>query len=541
MLKSAHHIASSQREEVEAALRASEERYRALVEDVPCGVFQSTPEGRFLFVNRALVDMLGYASEQELLAIDISRDLYERPEDRERIKEQLEAKGQLLNIETSFKCKDGRRLTVLANYRVVRDQHGALLYYEGTNTDISEQKRLEEQFRQAQKMEAIGRLASGVAHDFNNLLTAIFGYSDLVLDRVRDHPDIAVDIQEIKKAGERACRLTRQLLAFSRKQMLRPQVLDLNQVVGDLAKMLSHIIGEDIRLEMVAAPSLGHTKADPGQVEQLLMNLAVNARDAMPQGGTLTIATANVVLDSGFACRHVGSVPGRYVSLTVQDTGCGMTPEVLAHIFEPFFTTKGPDKGTGLGLSTVWGIVKQSAGYITVESTPGIGTTVTTYLPTVDDTVESAGARPRSVNTLKGRETILLVEDDTGIRDLIRKVLEGYGYTVLQAQDVGDAIAIEASHRGPIHLLVSDLIMPGLNGPDLAQRVVRHRPAIKVLYVSGFANQAGIDLGSISRSASFLQKPFTPEALATSVRECVDCQVGQTGRESPVPVRGLQS
>jgi len=259
------------------------------------------------------------------------------------------------------------------------------------------------------------------------------------------------------------------------------------------------------------------------------MNLVVNARDAMPQGGTLTIATANVVLDSEFTRQYVGAAPGRYVSLTVQDTGCGMTPDVLAHIFEPFFTTKGPEKGTGLGLSTVYGAVKQGGGYITVESTPGAGTTVTTYWPTVDEPVESAAAGAWPVNTLQGTETILLVDDETGVRELIRRVLEGHGYKVLQARDVGDAMAIEETHRGPIHLLLSDIIMPGLNGPDLAQRIVRRRPAIKVLFVSGYTNREAMDVGLTSQSVSVLQKPFTPDTLATKVRERLDRRVGQTG------------
>jgi CheY-like chemotaxis protein len=303
---------------------------------------------------------------------------------------------------------------------------------------------------------------------------------------------------------------------------LVPEVLDLTQVVSDLHQMLRHVISEDIRFAIVAAPSLGHTNADPGQMEQLLINLAVNARDAMPQGGTLTIATANVVLDAAFVRRHVGSVPGRYVSLSVDDTGCGMTPDVLAHVFEPFFTTKGLGQGTGLGLSTVYGIVKQSGGYITAESRPAVGTIVTIYLPRVDDPITSQEAKTPSVATLKGTETILLVEDDESVRVLMRKMLEEYGYTVLPALDVDDAIAIEARHRGAIHLLVSDIIMPRLNGAVLAQRVVRRRPAIQLLYVSGFANQVAIDHGVISSSASFLQKPFAAETLATKVREQLD-------------------
>ena len=264
-------------------------------------------------------------------------------------------------------------------------------------------------FRQSQKLEAVGQLAGGIAHDFNNLLTAIIAYSDLVLNRVQDRPDVAEDIQEIRKAAERASWLTRQLLTFSRKQVLVPRILDLNQVVGDFEKMLSRVISEDIRFEITATPSLGRTKADPGQIEQLLLNLVINARDAMSQGGTLTIATANVMLDRKFCRRHTGAIPGRYVSLAVQDTGCGMTPHVLAHVFEPFFTTKEPGKGTGLGLASVYALVKQSGGCIAIESTPGVGTTVTTYLPMVDDLIEPASESPPGAPTSKGTETILRV------------------------------------------------------------------------------------------------------------------------------------
>lgn len=308
------------------------------------------------------------------------------------------------------------------------------------------------------------------------------------------------------------------------------QVLDLTLVVGHMSHMLRQVIGEDIRLDVVAAPALGRTKADPSQIEQLLMNLVVNARDAMPRGGLLRIETANAVVDAAFVRRHAGAVPGRYVSLVVTDTGRGMTPDVLAHAFEPFFTTKGPAEGTGLGLSTVYGIVKQSGGYVTVESTPGVGTTLTIYLPSVDDAITSATAGAPSAPTLTGTETIFVVEDDAGVRDLIRKMLEGYGYTVLPAQDVADALALEAHHPGPIHLLVSDIVMPGLSGPDLAQRVVRRRPAIQVLYVSGFTNRLPLELGSVSPQVSFLEKPFSVETLAAKVRERLDRHVREPGK-----------
>jgi two-component system cell cycle sensor histidine kinase/response regulator CckA len=428
---------------------------------------------------------------------------------------------------------DGDVRLVYAKGRVQCDRERPVRML-GIAQDITEGKRLEAELLQAQKREILGRLVSGIAHDFNNLLTAILGYSELVLAQVHNQPDLTADVEEIRNAGERAGRLTQQLLAFSRKQRLVPKVLDLNQVVSDLHQMLRHLISKDIRFEIVRAPSLGRTKADPGQMEQLLINLAVNARDAMPQGGTLTIATASVVLDSEFARRHGEAVPGRYVSLSVQDTGLGMTPDVLARAFEPLFTTKEPGHGTGLGLSTVHGIVKQSDGCITVESTPGVGTTFTIYLPEVDDPIASTDSKAPSVTTLKGTETILLVEDDAGVRILIRKMLEGYGYTVLQARNADDATAIAEEYRGPIHLLMSDIIMPRLNGPNLAQGMVRRRPAIQVLYVSGFANQVAIEYRSFSQNVSFLQKPFAAETLAMKVRERLDRHVDQAVRATTV-------
>ncbi len=511
------------------------ERLRAVEEAAPVSLVALDQDERVTMWNRAAERLFGWRASEVM-----GRPNPLIPDDRQTEYAALRARvlqGEALSgIEICRQRKDGSLITISLCIAPIRDAEGHVCGTMNVLTDLSEAKRLEQQFAQAQKMEAIGQLAGGIAHDFNNLLTAIIGYSNLVLDRVRDQPDIAADVEEIGKAGERASCLTRQLLAFSRKQLLRPQVLDLNQVVRDFNKMLRRVVSDDIRFDIVAAPSLGRTKADPGHMEQLLMNLVVNARDAMPQGGALTLETANAVLDPEFVRRHPGSEPGDYVSLAVKDTGCGMAPEVLAHVFEPFFTTKGPAKGTGLGLSTAYGIVRQSGGYITVESTPGVGTTFTIYLPRVNEAIESTGSRAPSVTTLQGTETILLAEDEPDVRALIGKMLGGYGYTVLQARDVFDAIAIGESHREPIHLLVTDLIMPELKGTDLAQRLVRFRPAIKVLYVSGFASQVAIPLGSVSPNVSFLQKPFAAETLATKVRECLDHHVGQAGRESTVSV-----
>ena len=525
-----------ERRAAEEARRDAEARFCSLAETASDAIISADSSGTIVFWNRAAQLMFGYTEEEALgkpltfLMPERYRAPHQAALERVRSTGQQRLKGK--TAELHGLRKGGTEFPIEISLPYAAWKKGDETFYSAIIRDATARKGFEQQFYQVQKMEEMGRLTAGVAHDFNNLLTAIIGYSQLVLDRVRDQPNITADIEEIKKAGERASQLTRQLLAFGRKQLLVPQVLDLNQVVGNFEKMLSRIISEDIRIDIVAVPSLGRTKADPGQIEQLLMNLVVNARDAMPQGGTLTIETANAVLDSAFVRRHVGSEPGHHVSLVVKDTGCGMAPEVLAHVFEPFFTTKGPGKGTGLGLSTVYGLVKQSGGYIMVESSPGVGTTVTMYLPTVDDPVESAAAGPRSVLTIEGTETILLVEDDIGVRNLMRKVFERYGYTVLSAQDVDEAIAIEKGHRGPIHLLVSDMIMPGLNGPELAQRLVRRRPAIKVLFVSGHGSREAIDPGVSSQNASFLQKPFRPETLARKVRERLDGHVGPPGRES---------
>jgi signal transduction histidine kinase len=381
----------------------------------------------------------------------------------------------------------------------------------------AELRSTEEQFRQAQKMEAIGQLAGGIAHDFNNLLTAILGYSELMRDRVAEDPELLSDLEEIHKAGERARSLTAQLLAFSRKQILEPQVLDLNRVVAEAERMLSRVIGEHIQLETVLDPNLLRVEADTGQLHQVLMNLAVNARDAMPRGGTLRIVTSNTTMPAG----TTEGPPVAAVSLAVTDTGCGMAPDVQARIFEPFFTTKAPGKGTGLGLAMVFGVVAQSGGRIEVASEPAVGTTFTVYLPTADATAKSApSSEPPRV--LKGCETVLVVEDERAIRDLVRKVLTGYGYTVLEAADGFTALSVAETHPGPIHLLLSDIVMPRISGPDLAQRVVADRSDLRVLYMSGFASGLGTGFGALSPAVALLHKPFTAERLARKVRECLD-------------------
>ena len=388
--------------------------------------------------------------------------------------------------------------------------------------DLSERKQLEQQFRQAQKMESVGQLAGGIAHDFNNMLTVIMGYSALLLQKLRTDDPLRSLIEKIKVAGERASLLTKQLLAFSRKQVLQPRVLDLNAVLTNIDQLLQRLIGEDIGLITVPAPGLGRVKVDPSQIEQVIVNLTVNARNAMPQGGKLTIETANVELGNAYAREHVSVTPGPYVMLAVSDTGCGMNAETQARIFEPFFTTKEPGKGTGLGLSTVYGIVKQSDGNIWVYSEPGRGSTFKIYLPRIEEAVETVEPGAVPTRTFRGSETILLVEDEDSVRRLARSILQANGYTVLEAHHGKEAILLSGRHEGPIHLMITDIVMPEMSGRELAERLKPSRPDMKVLFMSGYTDKAIVHHGELDPGTEFLQKPFTPDALLRKVREGLD-------------------
>jgi two-component system, cell cycle sensor histidine kinase and response regulator CckA len=383
-------------------------------------------------------------------------------------------------------------------------------------------RRLEEQLQQSQKMEAVGRLAGGVAHDFNNLLTIITGYSQLILDRLPADDSMRAQVSQIKEAGDRAASLTRQLLAFSRKQVLEPRVLDLNDVVSGIYKMLRRLIGEDIDLVTILFPGLPRVKADPGQIEQVIMNLAVNARDAMPQGGKLTIETSSVDLGEDSSNNRLLITPGPYAMLAVSDTGVGMSLEVKSRVFEPFFTTKEQGKGTGLGLAMVYGIVKQSGGYIWVYSEQGKGTTFKIYLPQAGEPGGKTKRTDECVRPAGGSEVILVVEDNLSVRTLVRSVLAACGYTLLEASDSEDALKVIESHNGPIHLLLTDVVMPRMSGPDLAARLLPRHPETKVLYMSGYTDNAVVRHGILDAGTYFLQKPFIPETLTQKIREALD-------------------
>jgi two-component system cell cycle sensor histidine kinase/response regulator CckA len=503
-------------------LRRSEINFRSLVTNAPYGICRCNDKGQLLDVNPALLAMLGYPNAAELVGKHLA-SLYADTQQWFVLADRLRSAAPFNGVVVEWVRKDSRATEIRVSGRAVSDR-GKERTFELFAEDVTERRALEQQLQQSQKMEAVGRLAGGIAHDFNNLLMVISGYSEFLLDRLGPEPSLRAPAQEIAGAAVRASALTRQLLAFSRKQMLAPKILDLNSVVTENLKMLTRMIGEDIDLVMVPAAGLGPVRADAGQIEQVIMNLAVNARDAMPSGGKLTIETSNATLDEDQARLHPPLTPGNYVMLTISDTGAGMDSETQSRIFEPFFTTKGT-KGTGLGLSTVYGIVKQSGGYIWVHSEPGKGTSFKIYLPRVAEAIQSpipASVVPEAFTGAPGTETILLVEDEANLRYLARQFLEKQGYRVLDAADGALAMQVAQAHQGVIHLLLTDVIMPGMNGRELAQRVLQLRPGIKVLYMSGYTENVIGRNGTLDAGVRLLQKPFTLRDLKNKVREVLD-------------------
>jgi PAS domain S-box-containing protein len=501
---------------------AERERLTAAIEQAGEIVLITDPEGTIQYVNPAFETVTGY-TQKEVLGQN-PRMLKSGKQDEAFYRDLWETisagrtwQGRMVN-----KRKDGKLYTEDATISPVCDPSGRIVNYVAVKHDITEHLRLAGQFQQAQKMEAVGRLTGGIAHDFNNLLTIIIGNADMAIGDVGKESPLYEFLEDIKGAGERAAGLIRQLLAFSRKQILQPEVVNLNEVVGEIDKMLRRVIGEDIYLKTVLAPDLGRVEADIGQLEQVIMNLAVNARDAMPGGGKLTIETANVELDEEYARNHVAVVPGPYVMLGVSDTGIGMSPEVQAQVFEPFFTTKEKDTGTGLGLSTVYGIVKQSRGNIWVYSEVGRGTSFKIYLPRVDKT--GGGEKGKGVRSevRGGSETVLVVEDEEMVRNIAVEILRRYGYRVLAAGDGQEAMEISEGHEGPIHLLLTDVVMPGMSGRDLAKILKGLHPEIKMLYMSGYTDNAIVHHAILDKGIVFIQKPFTPVDLARKVREVLD-------------------
>lgn len=520
----------TERKLAEATVDRLKRQNELILNSVGEGIFGLDLQGRTMFVNAAAARMMGCTAE-ELIGRPMHESLHHsKPDGTPYPVEDCPVHATLrdgashhVDNEVFWK-KDGPNFPVEYTSTPIRDERDELLGAVVVFEDVAKQRLLETQLRQAQKMEAVGQLAGGVAHDFNNLIGVILGYSEIILDRPDADEKLLKQAEQIQKAGRSAASLTRQLLAFSRKQVLEPRVVDVNAILGDISKMLQRLIGEDIRLVTVAGSKLGQVKVDPGQMEQVVLNLAVNARDAMPRGGVLTIETANVVLDEEYVRQHPVSVAGRYVMLGVSDTGVGMNAETQSHIFEPFFTTKEQGKGTGLGLATVYGIVKQSGGYIWVYSEVGVGTTFKIYLPQVEEKSEPAQLKGKEKVTrlLQGTETIVLVEDAEGLREFVRESLESRGYTVLTATSAQEAIRLVEQSPEAIHLLLTDVVMPGMDGRALAEHLRPLRPGMRVLYMSGYTDDALGQHGMLAPGIALLQKPFTVQALSSKVRDVLD-------------------
>ncbi len=524
----------SELKEAEEKIQTSEEKYRNLFENAAYGIFLAKPNGELMDVNPALVAMLGYSSKEELLTRNLERDIYEDLEVRRSILRAHESDARVIGVETNWRRKDGKTITVRMNGGVFRGSDGRVLRFEVMVEDITERRSLEAQFRQSQKMEAVGLLAGGISHDFNNLLGVILGNADLLLETVEAGPQ-QKRAEAIKQAGRSAAQLIRQLLAFSRKQVLYPSVMDLNAVVGDIGKILRRLIGEDVRVATDLETALGSIQADRGQIEQILLNLATNARDAMPGGGTFSIRTENAELGPEDVARYPYVKPGRYVHLAASDNGSGMSEEIRSRVFEPFFTTKEKGRGTGLGLATVYGIVKQSGGYIWVQSSPGDGATFDIYLPRIDEKAAVVvKSEPSPSEYPRGTETILLLEDEDCLRQVTREFLTASGYNVLEAGHGEVAIEWATMHKGPIPLIISDVVMPEMSGPSAIARLRVVHPEIKALYVSGYA-EVPVAQQLIAEGAALLQKPVSRMDLLKKVDEMLHGRKGHGAGASATP------
>jgi len=504
----------SEQKRAEDALRESEEQFRAVFDGALDAMVVTDDQGRFLEANPAACQLYGLP-RAELLKRKVV-EFAEPGFDFDQVLAAVRATGRFRASHPVMR-PDGtiRQVEASTTGNVVPGRHFSAL------RDLTEHRQLEGQLRQSQKMEAVGRLAGGIAHDFNNILAVITGYGDMLQREISPQDPRTKRVEQIRRSADRAASLVRQLLAFSRRQVLQPRVLELGEAVRELTPMLRRLIGEDIELLTASAPDLGHVKADPGQIEQVIMNLAVNARDAMPRGGKLQIELRNADLDEGWARTHAGGRAGRYVLLALSDTGIGMDAETLKHVFEPFFTTKELGKGTGLGLAMVYGIVKQSEGHVWVYSEPGVGTTVKIYLPRVDEVVQPIAPRPEAAPA-RGGETILLAEDEESLAEMIKEILEERGYTVLAPGAGPQALEAAEQFKGPIHLVLTDVVMPRLSGRELAGRLAATHPETTVLYMSGYTDDAIAHHGVLDAGVPFIEKPFSPGALASKVREVLD-------------------
>ncbi len=512
----------TERKIAEEALRRSETDFRSVVEDAPYGIYRASTDGRFLQTNPAIQKMLGYESTQELRSKDLPTDIFQHAAEYRRLTELLTRSEEIKDLEMEWKRQDGTPITLRCSVRRINGEDGVPASFEVFAEDVTEKRVLEKQLRMAQKMEAIGRLSGGIAHDFNNHLGVIIGYSRVLRKALGEQNALCEHALEIEKAGQRASSLTKQLLAFSRQQVLTPSVLNLNTLALDMESMLPRLLGEDVAVSLTLEPKLDSVKADPSQIENVIMNLAVNARDAMPDGGKLKIRTANVEMDQKYTRSHPGSRPGSYVLLEVADTGTGMDPATLAHIFEPFFTTKDVGKGTGLGLATVYGIVKQSNGYIWVDSAPGRGTTFEIYLPRHAGEVPAQKQETECDERLQGSETILLVEDAQPLRKLAQTFLESAGFRVWPAGNGEEALEVAARSGVNFDLLLTDVVMPGMNGRALAEQLLPRQPGMRVLYMSGYTDSFIAGHGVLEPGTYLVHKPFIEEELIRKAREVLD-------------------